>query len=115
MVHDVAGEQSRLGAGLDLHAQMPGTVSWRGDHADLLTDPLIIGNEVDKAGVDDWLNRVLEHQCLRWMVATLPVLELDALHQIARPRKCRHPAAGNEPCVPADVVDMQMRGKHRID
>src|SRR5690348_16761135 len=51
----------------------------------------------------------------RILALALPMLELDAAHQVPRAWKGRDPALIHQHRVPADVIDMEMRAQHRVD
>jgi hypothetical protein len=45
----------------------------------------------------------------------VPAAATNAPHQVARPRKRRHPAARQEHGVPADMIHVLMRAQHGVD
>src|ERR1700716_3872744 len=89
---------------------MARTVAGRRDQGDFIAEPGIAGDEVGEAGIDDRLHGVVENRCLVGLVTVVaPILIFGFAERVARVGEGRHPFVADELCVPADVIDMQMR------
>ena len=83
-----------------------------GEH---VVETVSVINELRQPSLHDWQHTVLDHRAThRRRALAGPVLELLSAEQVFRAWKGRHPAAAVEPCVPADVVDMEMGAHHEI-
>ena len=77
---------------------------------------MIAFHQIHQSCLGDRSDRILEYGDLRLALApTSPVLELGAMHQVARLGKRRHPASVDQHGIPAHVVDVKMRAQHNID
>ena len=113
---DIAGQQRALAFGGDEDAHVAGAVARRRDQSDFIAQGRVAGDQIDLSGLDHRTDRVVEQGFVFGAVAMRgPVVVFGFAEDIACVGKGRHPTAADQPCIPADVVDMQMRAQHGID
>src|SRR6266853_3209449 len=115
MVCNVADEQGVLAPRPDVDAEVAGRVTGRRDQAELVANMMAGVDEVDQARVGDRPDRVIEDRGDRGSANVFPIVEFDASHQITGVAERRNPAAVGKNRVPAHMIDVEVRAKHRVD
>jgi hypothetical protein len=116
MMGDIAGEQACLAVRCDENAHVAGAVTGRRDQGDFVGQTMIARDEVDLAGLDDGSYGIVEHRDLVGLIGVIPpILVLGLAEHISRIGEGRQPFATDQPSVPADMIDMQVRAQHGVD
>jgi hypothetical protein len=118
LVQRIARKDRRVVARFELEHAVAGGVAEGVLEEEALDDLRAVVDELDLAGLDHRHDAVLDDgDVLRQrQVAAgrrLPVLELAAREDVLGVREGRHPLAVDQPRVPADVVDVQVRADHQ--
>ena len=86
--------------------------------AQLRTDFVVRLDQVHEPGIDDRLHgvvHVIEVVVAVGFLQHRPVLVLPASEEIAGIRKGGYPLAVDQPCIPTDMIEVQMRAEHEVD
>src|SRR5439155_22280828 len=107
VVHEVYGDQRRLAPRGDSRADVTRGMAWGRDETDLVADPVIGLNKIDKAGIPDRCHRIREDRGdVLALMLLRPMYVFDLAHQVAGIRKGWDPPALDQHRIPADVIDV---------
>src|SRR5215831_5035460 len=121
MMEHVADENRAVAGAFQPEYHMTGRVSWRRNDVQELVESERPGDKISASAVDDRQHAFAEcaelHRLgfIRISVELAVVLEVRLGDDVAGIRKCRHPAAVTQLCIPADVIVMEMRTHHVVD
>jgi hypothetical protein len=116
MMRHVAGQKPGFAVRCDENAHVAGTVTGRRDQRDFIGQTMVARDQLGFPGVRDGLYGIVEYGDLVGLIAIIPpILVLGLAEHIARIGEGRRPLAVDQPRVPADMIDMQMRTQHGVD
>ena len=116
VVHQVAGDHGLLAARADVHADVAGRVPGRRLEPHLVGHRVVVGDEVDEAGVEHRPHRLGEHGAVRRRrLAVSQCSYSRRLHRYRAFGKVGTQRPFSQPRVPADVVDVQVGAEHGVD
>src|SRR5215471_7824427 len=104
--------------GFNAHADMTWRMARGRQQGDSGADPVIRGDEIGEAGFDDGEYRIAEARAVIGVLVLRlapPVVELTLAEDVPGPGECRQPFSLSPACIPADMIEVEVRADDEID